>query len=172
MPESFFFEQVELITVGTLGPKGQREFYLQCKAEGELVSLKMEKQQAQALATYMERMLANITIDAPAEAPDDLDLREPVIESWRIGNMGLAYDHERDIVMLLASELRGQDEDEDDLADGVFGDGAEARFFFSRGQALGLIRRARRAVDAGRPPCPYCRMPLEPENAGWCPCSN
>ena len=43
MSESFHFESVDMLTVGTLGPKGERVFYLQCLAEGELVSLKFEK---------------------------------------------------------------------------------------------------------------------------------
>ena len=50
MSASFSFDDVEHFTVGTLGPRGERVFYLQGRAEGELVSLRLEKQQVAALA--------------------------------------------------------------------------------------------------------------------------
>jgi len=65
MSESFHFETVEILTVGTLGPKGQRVFYLQCLAEGELVSLKFEKQQAAAEAR-LEDLLQRVSAAAHA----------------------------------------------------------------------------------------------------------
>ena len=162
MSESFHFEAVEMLTVGTLGPKGERVFYLQCLAEGELVSLKFEKQQAAALAEYLERVLSQLPEAAEGKPPTDLDMREPVIESWTIGALGIAYDESADRVILVAEELV---EDSDS-------DGATARFALSRAQVSALVARARSVVAAGRPPCPYCLRPLEPSNANWCPCHN
>ena len=69
MSESFHFETVEMLTVGTLGPKGERVFYLQCLAEGELVSLKFEKQQAAALAEYLDRVLSQLPEADAGEPP-------------------------------------------------------------------------------------------------------
>ena len=72
MSESFHFEAVDMLTVGTLGPKGERVFYLQCLAGGELVSLKFEKRQAAALAEYLERVLGELpdaTEARPAPRP-------------------------------------------------------------------------------------------------------
>ncbi|MYB28520.1 MAG: DUF3090 family protein, partial [Acidimicrobiaceae bacterium] len=94
MSESFHFEAVDMLTVGTLGPKGERVFYLQCLAEGELVSLKFEKRQAAALAEYLERVLGELPDAEEADPPDDLDMREPVVEAWTIGALGIAYDQE------------------------------------------------------------------------------
>ena len=162
MSESFYFESVERITVGTLGPKGQRTFYLQCRAEDSLVSLKMEKQQAAALGEYLDRMLRELPSGDAADPPRDLDLREPVIESWTIGALGIAYDRRGDRVIVVAEELVA---DED-------ADAAEARFMLTRPQVVALVARARTVVAAGRPPCPYCMRPLEPVNGDWCPCHN
>ena len=37
MSDSFDFDELDFLTVGTLGPKGERTFYLQCRAFGELI---------------------------------------------------------------------------------------------------------------------------------------
>ena len=129
MSESFHFEAVEVVTVGTLGPKGQRVFYLQCLAEGELVSLKLEKRQAAALAEYLDRVLRDLPEADEAQPPDDLDMREPVVEAWTIGALGIAYDDNRDRVILVAEELV---EDPDTA-------GASARFALSRAQVSALV---------------------------------
>ena len=162
MSESFHFEAVEMLTVGTLGPRGQRVFYLQCRAEGELVSLKFEKQQAAALAEYLDRVMGQLPEADEGAPPADLDMREPVVEAWTIGSMGIAYDEHADRVILVAEELV---EDEDTA-------GASARFALSRAQVIALVARARAVVASGRPPCPYCLRPLEPSNGDWCPCHN
>ena len=151
-----------MLTVGTLGPKGERVFYLQCLAEGELVSLKFEKRQAAALAEYLERVLGELADDEEADPPYDLDMREPVVEAWTIGALGIAYDPEEGRVILIAEELV---EDPDDA-------GASARFALTRPQVRALVTRARGVVAAGRPPCPFCLRPLEPSNGDWCPCHN
>ena len=151
-----------MLTVGTLGPKGERVFYLQCLADGELVSLKFEKRQAAALAEYLERVLGELPDAEEADPPDDLDMREPVVEAWTIGALGIAYDQEEGRVILIAEELV---DDADDT-------GASARFTLARPQVRALVTRARAVVAAGRPPCPFCLRPLEPSNGDWCPCHN
>lgn len=162
MSDSYDFDQLDFLTVGTLGPKGQRVFYMQCRAHGELVSLKLEKQQVAALAEYLDRVLEDLPEAAVGDPPDDLDLREPVIEAWTVGALGVAYAQDDDRLVVIAEELVDDDGD----------DPASARFSLSRAQVAGLILRARDIVAAGRPPCPYCSRPLEPRNGDWCPCHN
>lgn len=162
MNESFHFENVDLFTVGTLGPKGQRVFYLQCRAGSELVSLESNKQQVSALAECLERVLSKVVEARAEDPPGDLDLREPVRAAWRIGTLHIGYDPAGDRVMIAAEELT---EDDDAIA-------ARARFSLTYPQAIGLIEKARIVVAAGRPPCRYCGQPLEVANAGWCPCHN
>lgn len=161
MSDSFEFEELEFLTVGTLGPKGERAFYLQCRAFGELVTLKLEKQQVAALAEYLDRILDELPEAEISDPPSDLDLREPVVEAWTIGALGVAYTQEDDRLVVIAEELVDDEEDP-----------ASARLGVSREQVSGLIRRARDVVAAGRPPCPYCSRPLEPRNGDWCPCQN
>ena len=162
MSESFDFTTVDMITVGTLGPKGQRVFYLQCLAEGELVSLKFEKAQAAAMAEYLQRVLNEIPATEGGDPPVDLDMREPVIEAWTIGSMGIAFDQHEGRLVLVAEEFQ---EDPDSS-------GASARFMLTVPQVNALVQRAGSIVAAGRPPCRYCLRPLEPLNGDWCPCHN
>lgn len=162
MSESFHFEAVDMVTVGTLGPKGQRVFYLQCMAEGELVSFKLEKRQAAALAEYLNRVLNETPAAEEDDPPDDLDMREPVIEAWAIGDLGIAYDQEGGRVILMVEEL---------LED-PYATSASARLTLTRPQVRALVNRVRAVVAAGRPPCPFCLRPLEPSNGNWCPCHN
>lgn len=164
MSESYSFDEVEFFTVGTLGPRGERVFYLQGRGDGELVSLKLEKQQVAALADYLDQVLEDLPDTAHGPLPDDLSLREPVMSAWTVGALGVGYASEEDQLVLLAEERL--DDDLDDV------EPAHARFVLSREQVIGLIDRARDVVAAGRPPCPYCGSPLHPRHGGWCACSN
>jgi len=163
--ESYHFEELEFLTVGTLGPRGQRAFYLQCRGEGQFVSFKIEKQQVAALADYLGRILADLPESDTGEVddPPDLSLREPVVAAWTIGSMGVAYAEETDRLIIIAEELTDPDS-------GI--EPATARFTLRRRQVTALVERAQVVVSAGRPPCQYCGRPLEPANGDWCPCQN
>ena len=164
MTESYSFDDVEFFTVGTLGPRGERVFYLQGRGDGELVSLKLEKQQVSALADYLDQVLEDLPETTLGPPPSDLSLREPVVSAWTVGALGVAYAADEDRLIVLAEELV---DDDDDLAEPH-----HARFVLRREQVIGLIVRARDVVSAGRPPCPYCGSPLQPRNGDWCACHN
>ena len=50
----------ERFTVGTVGEPGQRTFFIQAAYNGELVTLKCEKQQVGALAEHLAGLLADL----------------------------------------------------------------------------------------------------------------
>ena len=60
MNPSFEIERPDHFTAGAVGPKGQRVFYLQVRQDGVVATFKVEKQQVQVLADYLERMLENL----------------------------------------------------------------------------------------------------------------
>jgi len=164
--DSFDFRELDFLTVGTLGPKGEREFFLQARAEGQLVSLKVEKQQVAALADYLDQVLDDLP-EAEGHLgaqPEDLGLREPVISAFTVGSLGIAYAQDIDRLIVMAEAIPETDDEEEEVA--------QARFSLSRPQVFGLIERARDLVASGRPPCTYCGRPLEPRNREWCPCLN
>ncbi|WP_419926134.1 DUF3090 family protein [Candidatus Poriferisocius sp.] len=163
MSASFDLDGLEHFTVGTIGPPGQRVFYLQAGVTGTLVTLKLEKQQVAALAEYLAGALREIADDPDAILPEaDLGLIDPVEAEWAVGDIGIGYDADADRLLIMATEVPSQDDP---------GEPATARFHITRGQVAGFVARAREVVSAGRPPCRYCGAPLN-DDGGWCACSN
>jgi uncharacterized repeat protein (TIGR03847 family) len=149
MSSSFELSEVDHLTTGTVGPPGQRVFYLQARAEGQLVSLKVEKGQVAALSAYLAALLADLP--AVEDEERDMSLVEPVIAEWVVGSMAVSYSQETDRVLLVAEELVEEGEE-----------GATLRLTATRAQIAALARRGVEVVAAGRPPCPLCGQPLDP----------
>src|SRR3954452_17730518 len=168
---SFDFPSVDRITVGTVGPVGQRTFLLQAREGADLVTLKVEKQQVQALARSLGTMLADLP--AVGHLPDQLELEEPVEPLWIVGSMQLGYDDDVDRVMIIAEEAVLVDLDEEAEAedDDLGPDAASARFGATREQVAALALRGTALVESGRPPCPLCGHPLAPRGH-TCPRTN
>jgi uncharacterized repeat protein (TIGR03847 family) len=165
---SFDRTDPEHFCTGTIGPKGQRVFFVQAGAGGEIVTLKVEKQQVTALADYLERLLEDLPELREPVAPAPR-LVPPVTVQWAIGGLGVIYNERADRIVLVAEELVF-DED-DDEAPASDASPAEARFHLTRAQVQAWIAQAREIVAAGRPPCPYCGRPFDPVS-GFCPCVN
>ena len=149
---------VDRFTVGTHGAVGRRTFLLQCRAEQAVLTLKVEKQQVTVLAEYLGRILRDLP--RPGHPPEDLDLQEPADPHWVVGTLGVSYDEAIDRIVLVAEEAVGDDED-----------GDMARFTVTREQAAAFAVRATSLVEAGRPPCPLCGGPIDP-NGHLCPRTN
>ena len=158
MSSSFDFDAVDRITVGTVGPPGQRAFFLQVRQGIELVTLKVEKSQVAALATYLGELLQDLP--RPGHLPEDLELEEPVVPEWVIGTLGITYDDEIDRFLLVAEEVADEN---DELG--------AARFIVTREQVAALAIRGTQLVEAGRPPCPLCGYPLDSKGHS-CPRTN
>lgn len=148
--------EVDHLTTGAIGEPGQRVFYLQAGNQGQIVSLRLEKSQVAALVAYLVAMLADMPAIGEA-LPDDpalgpTGLVEPVVAEWVVGSLGISYDDDADRVVLVAEELVEEGEE-----------GARARLGATRKQIAALAARGADAVAAGRPPCPLCGQPLDPE---------
>jgi len=151
MSSSFEMPEVDQLTAGAIGPPGQRVFYLQARRADLVVSLRLEKAQVAALVAYLVGMLADIP--SPGDVPTTgQDLTEPVVAEWVVGGLGVTYDEDADRVVILAEELVEEGED-----------GARARITATRAQVAALSVSGAEAVAAGRPPCPLCGQPLDPE---------
>lgn len=163
MSDSFRFSDVEHFTAGTVGPKGQRTFFVQFGNAGKLVSLKLEKGQVQALAEYLDSLLEDAEPVAVSDVPLALDLIDPVEAAWVVSSMGVAFQEDDNRFVVVAEELVEEEESEDDAA--------TAEVHLSPGQVKAFVERARDLVAAGRPPCQYCGRPLDDDD-NWCPCFN
>src|SRR5205823_5338511 len=54
---SFEIDSPVVFTAGTVGEPGHRVFYVQAQGDGQVVTLKLEKQQVGALADYLSGLL-------------------------------------------------------------------------------------------------------------------
>jgi len=145
---------VDFITVGTIGPKGQRIFHLQGGKDKQLVSLIIEKEQAFALSEAIREMLDDLEERHPD--PDkskpvdlstiDMELREPIEPVFRVAQMGLGYDEDHDMVVLVAQELVVPEED----TDPTLIDPSIVRMWCSREQMRTLSLHTLEVVQAGR----------------------
>lgn len=161
MSEAYELVAPERVTVGTVGPVGQRAFFVQARQAGLLVTVKLEKQQVGALAESIGRLLQDLPRPGHLPEGEELEL-EPFEEpDFVAGTLAVAYDAALDRVVLLAEELVGEEEPEGD----------EARLSLSREQAAALAIRGTQLVEAGRPPCPLCGFPLDPRGHS-CPRTN
>jgi uncharacterized repeat protein (TIGR03847 family) len=186
MSESFEFAEPDLFTVGTIGPPGQRVFYLQAREGDQLVTLKCEKEQVRVLGEYLGRLLERLTASGATPARD-LTLVEPVTPAWIVGSIGVGYDEASDRVVLVIEEVRQDDESEDaddaveeetaeeenvaeepaeetegDGEDEQQGDRASGRVRLTPTQVAAFVERARALVEAGRPTCRLCGRPMNP----------
>ena len=158
------WDDTDAFTVGTVGPAGRRVFFIQARRAGQVVSLKLEKQQVAGLAEFLDGIMGDLPpVDGPAtEAATEAGFDDPVEADWAVGSLGVTYQQSTDRLVLIAEELLR----DEDLV------GAQARFPMRRELVAAFIIRARQLVAAGRPPCPWCGAPLDPTVDGWCPCAN
>lgn len=175
MPLIHGFDPPERFVAGTVGPPGQRTFFLQAREGTRLVTVSLEKQQVQALAERLEEMLDDVMrtqpdLVVPAVAPLDLadnePLEQPIEEEFRAGTMTLSWDpgDQRVVVevfpfteaAVVSPEQVGEDLEEPEPEE----------IFLVRltpGAARAFVQRAERVVEAGRPDCPFCGNPVDPE---------
>jgi uncharacterized repeat protein (TIGR03847 family) len=179
---SFELPDVEWATVGTVGPPGQRIFYLQARQGNEQVTLKLEKQQVAAIAQFLGEILSDLPVADPLPDDDTLALAEPVQEEWAVGGLQLAYDSEADRIVIVAEEITDEEPEDTDEPEGLeagdlelsidpdpvddpgpLGDRGMGRLSLTRTQAAAIVRRGWDLVQAGRPTCALCGRPIDPD---------
>lgn len=162
----FNFTAPERFIVGTVGQPGERVFFLQAKEGARVVSVALEKVQAQVLAERLDELLNEVRrrgsdVPATADVEDVAPLDQPILEEFRVGTMSLAWDDDADMVVI---ESHAQTEDGADVPADDTTEGPDMlRVRISAGYARSFVKRALRVVQAGRPPCPLCGLPLDPE---------
>ena len=170
------------ITGDAIGQPGQRVFYIQAFQAEKTYTVIIEKTQLQSLAVGVEQFLAEVARQNPKleEAGADfveeqMRIHPPVDPMFRVGEIGLGYDQARDRVVLFVRELQGEAEERLPEQDQESGTGSETgsviRFWCTRTQIRQMARWGAEIVSRGRPMCPQCGQPMEPEGH-FCPKKN
>jgi uncharacterized repeat protein (TIGR03847 family) len=170
MPSSEIqLDPVDHITVDAIGSPGNRVFYIEGRKDDEVISLIIEKVQLQSLIEGVDDFLEQIKEKFPDRpqvevefSEKEMQIQPPVDPKFRVGEMGLAFDADRDIVNIIAREMAFDGDEET---------GSIVRFGCTRQQLLALARWGAIVVERGRPICPQCLQPMEPEGH-FCPKKN
>lgn len=169
MARNIDLNPVSAIAAGAIGQPGQRVFYLQARRGPTTITIETEKEQVRALALGIHQFLEELTQRFPdrTELEDvdtrDLALMPPYEPEFKVGQMGLGYDSDQDLVVIVAQALQAEDQTEDEAV--------TARFWISRGQAKAMADYALDIVSQGRPTCALCGRPINP-NGHFCPKRN
>jgi uncharacterized repeat protein (TIGR03847 family) len=158
----FIFDDPDRFVAGTIGEPGERAFYLQARKGGALVSVGIEKVQVAALAERLELLLDAVEAPAPSADADAVPLEEPVVELFRVGAMALAWDAGTEAVVIEA-QTPTEDGEYAELPDDADEGPDLLRVRIDAPSARAFVRRAEALVGAGRPVCPFCGQPLEPQ---------
>ncbi|MCY3934440.1 MAG: DUF3090 family protein [Chloroflexi bacterium] len=146
---------VDFITIGTVGPKGRRVFYLQAGQGEQIATLQVEKEQAWALCEAIEELLADLVkrypdLEEETAEKETIDeeafiLREPIQPLFRVAQMGLGYDEEHNLIVLVIEELLSSDEAEEGDSPSV------VRLWIAGSLMRQLGKYGSEVVRAGRP---------------------
>ena len=167
MPEANILHDlnpVTHITIGAVGKPGNRTFYLQGRQGMTIVTLASEKEQIAALSKGIDELIDRLGVGSQGVLVNalEMELSQPIEPLFRIGQLGLGYDADQKLVVLVAYELP---EDENTETVNV------VRLWATANQARMLARHAASIVAAGRPICVLCGRPIDPEGH-FCPKRN
>jgi uncharacterized repeat protein (TIGR03847 family) len=167
----YAFEPPERFVAGTVGPPGERAFFLQARGGGRLVTVALEKVQVALLAEKLDELLVEahrrFGVELPSVEPapaDNEPLETPLDEEFRVGTLGLAFDVDTATVVIEAiavGETEAEEEEEEDEDEELAADRDRLRVRLTPQAARAFIDRARKVVASGRPPCPLCGQPLD-----------
>lgn len=177
-PIIYEFNPVERFVAGTVGAPGERTFFIQARTGSRVVSVVVDKSQVIALGERTKIMLREIkktdpTIVVKSSAIDDAPLEQPIFEEFRAGVIAMAWDAENSKIVYELRDMAGSD-----------GDSEEEVVFDERGLSVDLLRvhvspiqaasfskRCLSLASAGRMPCPFCEIPIDP-SGHLCPRAN
>ena len=142
----------ERLAAGAIGQPGQRRFFLEVTAGGLVHSFPCEKSQVAELAQQGLQLLNVASLESDEEAVQRLVISHlPIIDpeqpKFRIGSIGVAVHLSEFLSITLSST-----DDED-----------SATFVVTPEQFRAMALVALEVVAAGRPICPRCGLPEDPD---------
>jgi uncharacterized repeat protein (TIGR03847 family) len=176
MPPVHAFDPPERFVAGTVGEPGHRTFFLQARDGARLTSVALEKQQVEALAERVDELLDEVmqasggSALVPAVAPFDLvdndPLEQPIEEEFRAGTMTLSWDSSTERIVIevfpfTEAAVVSPDQLDEDLEEPEPDEILLVRL--TAGAARAFVGRARTVIGAGRPDCPFCGNPVDPD---------
>lgn len=154
------FGKVSGLEAEAIGVPGQRTFRLRVSSGDRTASLWLEKEQLQALALALMRLL--VQMGQPEYIPTAGTVANPLSPfperpslDLKVGRLGLGLDQTEGDIVLFAYEAEEADEESEQ------GDAALA-FRAAPAQCRDLVVMIEAVIAAGRPICRLCLAPIDP----------
>lgn len=163
---------VSHITADAIGAPGNRVFYIQAwnKDQPQPFTVILEKIQLQAITINVENFIINLEQKNPNLVPaaaaydrDKMQITPPVDPLFRIGEFKLGYDEQTDLLVFAFYEIQAEGSPLEDAS--------ILRLWCSRALARSMVHWSQEVISRGRPICPQCGEPMEPEGH-FCPKKN
>jgi uncharacterized repeat protein (TIGR03847 family) len=178
------YDPPERFVAGTVGPPGQRTFFLQARSGARVTSVALEKQQVSVLAERIDELLdelirssegeATIPAMPPVALDDNEPLEQPIVEEFRAGTMTLSWEAADERVVVEVFPFTEEGVVEPGTPEEEIDEPEPEEMLVVRlpaGLARAFVKRAQAVVSAGRPSCQFCGGPVDP--AGHlCPRAN
>lgn len=181
------FDPPDRFLAAAVGPPGQRAFYLQAVSGAQIVTVGCEKEQVALLGERINDVLDRVAGEAASESAatqvaDSEGLTEPVEEAFRVSAISLVWTEDRQVLRIeLVDQVDPEEleEVEDDAVREVMqaitrentAEPLILRVVLSAARARAFARRCSAAVAGGRPSCPFCGNPIDPDGH-VCPRAN
>ncbi len=155
---SYEFGPVSRLDAEAIGEPGRRTFRLLIDSPGGSAILWIEKEQLLELSLSIKRALGMLEMEQeagpprtkpPAQSEDSLG-GEPV--EFKIGKQAIEYDKGAELFRFWNHDIEEEDQDR-----------ARLVFEATREQVTRLSDHALSVCAAGRPICPLCHTPIDPE---------
>lgn len=154
------FDRLSSLEAEAIGVPGQRTFRLRISSGERTASLWLEKEQLQALALALMRLL--VQMGRPEDVPAAGTVANPLSPfpdqpslEFKVGRLGLGFDQAEGSIVFFAYDVESEEESEQ----------AEAALVCRAApdQCRDLVAMIEAIIAAGRPICRLCLTPIDPE---------
>lgn len=156
-------DPLDNLAVGTVGPPGRRQFFIQARGSGRSLTLACEKVQVQALIERIrEAMEAQGAPSYEGLATPSAPPSEPLDAEWAIAELGVGFHEQSERYVIVVRPGAAETGEVDELTVRMWATPDRLRAFTVQAEAV---------LSQGRQTCPRCGLPMDP--AGHpCPLSN
>ncbi len=161
---NFELNPTEELQVATVGPSGERQFYLLARGGVERATLACEKFHIQGLVLRIQQVLETQGLGSAFEPLPARTMPDVGEADWRIGELGLGFSESKRQFVIVAREAQEAEDADPEAA-------ATARFWVTPDRVRAFSRQAEQVLSSGRPICTYCGLPMDPDGH-HCPASN
>ena len=144
------FTNVSSLKPESIGEPGKRTFRIMVSSGSSTAAIWLEKEQLFQLGQAIQQMVANLPTERAASSPPTQREATPLTRlEFKLAKLVLGHDGPKSLFIIDA-----HDSDDDE---------ATVRVWVDEAQINGFAEEALKLCAAGRPGCPLCARPIDPE---------